>query len=98
MKNEVTYEEAKKRVQDIKGFYQHLLVYVLGNLFLLVVNALTTFGSWWFHWTLFGWGIGIVVHGVSVFWRGGLWGKEWEERKIRKLMGDSDGEADSSTT
>ncbi len=95
MKNEVTYEEAKERVQELKGFYQHLVVYALGNVFLFVVNVLTSPGNWWFYWPLFGWGICIVIHWASVFWRGGLWGKAWEERKIRELMGDRGEREDS---
>ena len=30
------YEQAKKRVEEIKGFYTHLIIYVLVNIFLLL--------------------------------------------------------------
>jgi hypothetical protein len=92
MNRPATYEEAKERVQQLKGFYQHLLAYVLINLFLFVVNLLTSRGEWWFYWPLFGWGIGLVAHGASVFMEFGPWGKAWEQRKIRELMGDRGGE------
>ncbi len=95
MSAQVSYEEARKRVEELKGFYQHLFVYVLVNAFLIVVNVLTAPGSWWFYWPLFGWGIGIVAHGASIFFGGGPWGKAWEQRKIRELMGDSSGRDDS---
>ena len=88
MNDQVAYEDAKERVKELRGFYQHLVAYVLINVFLFVVNVLTSPGSWWFYWPLFGWGIGIVAHGASVFWGGGPWGKAWEEQKIRELMGD----------
>jgi hypothetical protein len=88
MNEKVTYEEAKERVQQLKGFYQHLVVYVLVNVFLFVINVVTSPDNWWFYWPLLGWGIGIVAHGAAVFFGGGLWGKAWEEKKIRKLMGD----------
>jgi hypothetical protein len=87
MNDPVTYDEAKKRAQELKEFYQHLVVYVLVNAFLFVINWLTSRGTWWFYWPLFGWGIGVAAHGASVFLSGGLWGKAWEERKIRQLMG-----------
>jgi hypothetical protein len=84
------YERAKKRVEEIKGFYIHLTVYVLVNAGLLVLNLLTSPGEYWFRWPLFGWGIGLVVHGLSVFAFGSFLGPRWEERKIREIM-DRDG-------
>ena len=86
MDDEAGYERAKKRVEGIRGFYQHLLVYLLVNAFLFVLNMLTSPGDLWFYWPLLFWGIGIVAHAVSVFASGGLWGKDWEERKIKQLM------------
>jgi len=73
-------KEAKERVAEIKGFYMHLVVYVVINLFLFWVNK-SQGGYIWFYWSLFGWGIGIVLHAVSVF----LLGKDWEERKVKKI-------------
>jgi hypothetical protein len=37
-------------------------------------------------WTTFGWGIGLLAHGVSVFAFRGWLGSEWEERKIRDYL------------
>ena len=34
---------------------------------------------------LAGWGIGIVIHGLTTF-PFGIFGKEWEERKIKEYM------------
>jgi len=88
MDEQTKYEDAKKRVNEIKEFYQHLLVYVLVNAFLFVVNKLTSPGHNWFIWPLLGWGLGLVLHALSVF--GALWRRSWEERKIKELMdGDS---------
>lgn len=86
MDDQTGYERAKKRVREIRGFYQHLLVYVLVNLGLFVLNVLTTPDELWFYWPMLGWGIGLVAHGASVFASGGLWGASWEERKIKQLM------------
>ena len=38
------YEKAKKRVEEIKGFYTHLIVYVVVNLGLFILNFVTTPG------------------------------------------------------
>jgi carbon starvation protein CstA len=80
------YARAKTRVRQIKGFYIHATVYVLVNAFLLITNFISSRGTIWFVWPLFGWGIGLVAHGIAVFGLRGLWGPEWEERKIKELI------------
>jgi len=91
MQDPERYERARKRVLQIKGFYIHATVYVLVNALLAMINLETSRGEIWFLWPLFGWGIGLAAHGVAVFGFGGLWGPEWEERKIREIVekGDS---------
>ncbi len=96
MSKAMSYEEAKERIQELRGFYSHLLVFVLINIFLVTVNLLTSWGDWWFYWPLLGWGVGVAAHGAWVFWGRGLWGKNWEERKIQELMGDRAEEDDLS--
>lgn len=80
------YERARKRVHQIRGFYVHALVYALVNVLLAVINFVVSRGVLWFYWPLLGWGIGLFAHGVSVFGFGGLWGKEWEDRKIKDIV------------
>lgn len=79
------YEEARRRVEDLKGFYVHAVVYVLVNIMLFSVDFLTP-GGFWFFWPLLGWGIGLGVHAANTFVLGGTMGWDWEERKIRDLM------------
>jgi len=78
------YEEARKRVEELKGFYVHLCVYVIINAFLFFLNQLTSPGQYWFYWPLLGWGVGVALHALTTF--GGVWGKSWEERKIKEIM------------
>ena len=85
------YERARARVQAIKGFYIHASVFIVVNLGLFVINALTSGlagGVWWFYWPLLGWGIGLGAHALGVFGfgGGGPWGRDWEERKTREMM------------
>ena len=92
--SEVSNEEyyiAYKRVKRIKGFYIHLTVYVLVNLFLIFNqqfqnNSKELFFQWHTYSTAFFWGIGLVAHGLSVFGKDIFFGSNWEENKIRKLM------------
>ncbi|MFD9624950.1 2TM domain-containing protein [Peribacillus muralis] len=79
------YLRAKKRVENLKAFYIHLAVYLLVNVMLFVLNAVTDPGNWWFLYPLGGWGIGISVHGITTFAHG-TFTSAWEARKIKEYM------------
>ncbi len=81
------FEMARKRVEDLKGFYMHLFVYIIVNLGLFLLNILTAPRALWFYWPLIGWGIGVAIHGFVVLVGGAVFGKNWEEKKIREIMG-----------
>ena len=86
--NDEKYKEAKKRVKELKDFYRNLLTYVGVNILLIIINLLTSPGSLWFYWVTIFWGIAIVLHASKVFiLKGKFLGKEWEEKKIKEMMG-----------
>ena len=85
MESDEKYRRAKRRVAAIKGFYIHLIAYISVITLLFFIDFLTP-GGWWFYWALLGWGIGIIVHALSVFGITGLLGSDWEEKKIAELM------------
>jgi hypothetical protein len=86
---------AKQRV----SFKVHATVYVLVNLFLAIIWALTSGGVmptfvdgarsyYWPVWTHLGWGLGLAIHGYFAIGPGqGM--QEREERKIRQQLGKS---------
>lgn len=80
------YTRAKHRVEELKSFYTHLIVYIVVNLGLFLINILTSPRTLWFYWPLFGWGIGVVAHGLGVFGGGKILGREWENKKIKEIM------------
>jgi hypothetical protein len=84
MHEQSRYQDAKRRVEEIKGFYWHLVCYLVINAVLVVINLLTSPEYYWFIWPLLGWGVGLIIHAFSAL--GGLWGKSWEERKIKEIM------------
>ena len=84
MNTEDKYKKARRRVEEIRGFYIHLVVYVLVNAFLFLIDSTTSPGVFWFYWPLMGWGIAVVLHALRVF--GGTFGSNWEEKKIAELM------------
>lgn len=85
---DVKYMEAKRKVKEMKGFYIHLFVYVIVNLFLISRNVqqgdnLNDIDNYW---TAIFWGIGVLVHAIRVFVPNVILGRDWEERKTRELM------------
>ncbi len=79
------YQKAKERVEAIKGFYGNLIAYVIVIPCLAFLNYKTTS----FPWIIFpvlGWGFGLLTHGMEAFGYNPLWGKRWEEKKLRELM------------
>ena len=80
------YQRAQKQVQEIKGFYGHLLTYVLILIFFLVINLKYTPKYLWFFWPMLGWGIGLLFHGLKAFNYTPFLGKGWEQRKIKEFM------------
>jgi hypothetical protein len=82
-------QRAKKRVKAKKGFYQHLMSFVIVNMFLFALNMITYPFHWWFVYPLLGWGVGLAFHYVEVFGIPGfdILSKEWEDRELdRELM------------
>ena len=88
MHTEEEFLRAKKRVKAKKSFYQHLMSYAIVNLFLLVLNLLTSPGTLWFVYPLLGWGLGLAFHYVDVFGIPGfdILSKEWEEKELEREL------------
>lgn len=84
--NETRYYKAQKKVEEIKGFYGNLFSYVVVIAGLAVLNLTTSPGHLWFLYPAFGWGLGVALHGMSVFNFMPFLGNNWEERKIKELM------------
>ena len=84
MDEQTKYQEAKERVEEIKGFYFHLITYIVINAVLVVINLLTSPEYLWFIWPIIGWGVGLLIHAFTVF--GNVMGKAWEERKVKEIL------------
>lgn len=76
------YHKAKKRVEELKGFYSNLLSYLVVIPFLIFINYRTSWSFQWFWFPVIGWGMGLIFHAFGVFG----YGKTWEERKIKEIM------------
>ena len=97
---ESTFYRAKHRVDRIKGFYSHLIVYLLVNTGISIykinrnINNGETFNEAFFDYSTFivwmVWGIALAIHAFSVFGLPFILGKHWEEEKIRQFMEDEE--------
>jgi hypothetical protein len=87
---------AKKRVEDTKGLYIHLGVYVIVNTVLFAINMITSPDTLWFIWPLLGWGIGVALHVFAFVTEGRLLGPEWEERKLHEIIHEEESRARKS--
>jgi hypothetical protein len=89
---EINYSEedkyylAKKKVENIKGFYGNLTAFIVVNIGLIFINLYTSPNYMWFYWPLMWWGLGVVFHGLKVFEVFPVLGRDWEERKIKEFM------------
>ncbi|UBB89018.1 2TM domain-containing protein [Candidatus Kaistella beijingensis] len=79
---QIAYQKAAKRVEELKGFYGNLISYCIFIPFLFLINWKTSPNYYWAFWPMFGWGIGVIAHGIQVF---GI-GRDWEEKQIKKFM------------
>lgn len=85
------YMLAAKRVKQLRGFYSHLIVYIIINLIIVIVNIQNlNDGESYFQWhnfiTLSFWGIGLLAHAASVFLPNLIFGRGWEARKIKEYI------------
>ena len=83
---ERAYFDARRRVRELREFYSHATAYAVFNVLMLVINLVTSPNKLWFFWPLFGWGIGLTIHGMYVYGFKMWLGKEWEDRKIQQLL------------
>jgi len=81
-------QHAREHVEAMRSFFTHLFTYIVVNLGLFLINYFTRgdTGTWWFYWPLLGWGIGVASHAFSVFGAYGLFGREWEEKQVKRYL------------
>jgi hypothetical protein len=60
---------ARKRAGAKMGWYIHATVFVAVNLMLFMLSAMS--GRHWAIFPFFGWGLGLAIHGLAVFFATG---------------------------
>jgi len=88
------YDIAKSRVKKKNAFHKHLATYLAVCTFLVFINLFSSPGYFWAMWPILGWGISIVLQGISVY--GVFSDRNREESMIQKEMDKMDRERSSS--
>lgn len=106
MEQQTKYDRAKKKVDFIKGFYNHLIAYLVINAVILLSRAngipmisinsnrdnLINWLDWNTYFLVIFWGLGLCIHGVYVFRDKFTFIKNWEQKKLDKLLEDEEKE------
>jgi hypothetical protein len=80
------YFRAKKRVDQLKGFYGSLISYCIVIPILIFINLRFSPQFQWFWFSAAGWGFGLLMHAFKVFG----YSSNWEERKIQEILRKED--------
>lgn len=73
---------ARKRAGAKLGWYIHATLYVFVNLFIFAISKYGFGSRPWSVFPLLGWGLGLALHGISVFMLGS--GSGLRERMVQK--------------
>lgn len=79
---------AIKRIKEKNDFLTHLIVYLVVNTMLVVIWFMVSGGGFFF-WPIIpilGWGVGLVMHGYSVY-RGNIVTESEIQREMKQLHG-----------
>lgn len=80
-------QDVFEQVRKLRGFYLHLMKYLVVNFGLLAINLLSSPHTLWVVLVALGWGLGLLLHALRVF--GPVWmlGPDWEKREVEKRLG-----------
>ncbi|WPO78992.1 2TM domain-containing protein [Flavobacterium sp. KACC 22761] len=84
-------EMATKKVQKLKGFYSHMIVYIIG----LIIYVLKEYFDVPFHFfpirflngfVMCIWTTAFLVSTIDIFASFKIFGQDWEERKLKSIL------------
>ena len=84
------YEYARKRIKQKKNLMRHFIFFLIGSIFLLVVDLVLKKGADilfpnWSVWVVLIWTFILLIHVFNVFVMSKFMGKEWENHQLEKL-------------
>ena len=96
MYDEELERRVRKRVKAKAGFMKHFATYLVFVAFFFVLNAISSFGNWWWYWPALGWGLGVALHYVNAVGLPGThemlesWEIEETARELKKWRQNSE--------
>ncbi|HEU5300658.1 MAG TPA: 2TM domain-containing protein [Acidimicrobiia bacterium] len=72
MQDDELREQARQRVQKRRDLGAHVVAFVVINLMLIGIWAISGGGYFWPAWVLLGWGVGLVLNVWDVYFRRGV--------------------------
>lgn len=81
-------EYAQQRIAQKKGLYRHLVFFLVGSLFFVVLNKAFNYGAEydWYLWAALLWLFLLILHTVQVFILNPFMGQEWERKQRERLV------------
>ncbi|MDE3743737.1 2TM domain-containing protein [Maribacter polysaccharolyticus] len=81
-------ETAQARIKQKKRLYEHFVLFLIGSVFLILINKILKFGVEydWFIWAITIWGFLFAIHVFNVFVTQKFMGKDWERQQREKLV------------
>lgn len=82
------FETAQRRIRQKRRLFQHLIFFVLGSLFMFIVNKVLDYGKEynWYLWGILAWGFFFLVHLINVFITDRFLGKNWQRKQREYLV------------
>lgn len=86
-------QTAQKRIKQKKRLYYHMVIFIIGSAFLVLLNLVLGFGkdvtlfdTQWFVWAILLWLFLFLIHVFDVFITNRFMGKDWEAAQLEKLI------------
>ncbi len=78
--------EALEYVQNLKGFHLYWITALLVLPCLYALNIYLTPNVLWVAWAAAGWGMGLVLHALTMYGLFGVFNTKWERRAVEKRL------------
>ncbi|WP_394975368.1 2TM domain-containing protein [uncultured Croceitalea sp.] len=81
-------ENAQKRIKQKKRLFSHLVIFLIGSVFIILINKIFKQGEAydWYIWAITAWAFLFIIHVFNVFITHKFMGKDWERKQREKLV------------
>jgi len=81
-------ENAQKRIKQKKRLYSHVVIFLIGSIFLIIANKVLKYGIAydWSIWLICIWTFLVAMHTFKVFVTHKFMGQDWERSQRERLV------------